>query len=156
MPCLKRTWQHLLGLQICKWTNPKVFCNNVLWRDKTTVEMFGQNTVPENQTQHISTNTSNQLSNLVMEGWWCGLESLSRAWPPLYMKVLPRLGHATVQWSRAHQSSQNLQHNVWKRKNQCVLMNQSCHKLMSANLNQLKQLCKEEWNKYSTTMCPTH
>lgn len=74
----------------------------------------------------------------------------------LTAKVLPRLGHATVQWSRAHQSSQNLQHNVWKRKNQYVSMNQSCHKLMSANLNQLKQLCKEEWNKYSTTMCPTH
>jgi len=56
--------QHLNKPQNC-W-------NNVLWTDDTKVEMFGYNahlkpSNKENQTQDISTDTSYQLSVMVLE-----------------------------------------------------------------------------------------
>ena len=47
---------------------PQDFWNNVLWTDQTKVEIIQSSTFGENQMQHISTNTSYQLSSTVVEG----------------------------------------------------------------------------------------
>jgi len=67
----KRTWQRSLGFQNCNQTNPKTsgtmsFGQTIpKWRGLAIMHsaMFW-----EKQTQHISTNTSNQLSSTVVEG----------------------------------------------------------------------------------------
>ena len=123
--------------------------------------MFG-----ENQTQHISTNASYQLSSTVVEGWWFGLalqpqDPQSLSWPGthLFSKVFKseaiclkakawlKLGHTTGQWSQTQQQIYNRM--AEKEKNQSVAMlwwERAVHGRMPEDLNEQKQCCKKGWN----------
>lgn len=62
-----QTWQHGLGLINLHLNELKDFWSSVLWSDETKLEMHSV-TFRENQSQHISTKSSYQLLNKLMEG----------------------------------------------------------------------------------------
>ena len=124
-------------------------------------------TFGENQTQHISTNTSYQLSSTVVEGWWFGLvlqpqdwdtlQSLSWPWTPLYFSILESNVRPSVGYLSDNDLKQNLQiYNRMAEKNRRATVKRcgtalrelyKVFKQMPTYWHQLKQYCKEEWSK---------
>lgn len=80
---LKTSWQHGVALQSCVWTNHTT--SRPKWR---CFAIMNSATFGDNQTQHISANTSHHLSTTVVEVWWFGaFFAATRIWVPCIYRV---------------------------------------------------------------------